>query len=196
MSSRISKEKGPACRQAGQTLVELIVVITVSVLIVGALTFATISTIRNAQFARNQIQATKLAQEGVERLRSARDRNKVITISGTAINSWNDIWLYKFYENCGTSGYACYFHFSTTAPGCPNISDGCIEYIATSNKIPASAEPIDATTSSTNTVFLRAVILTDNSSTYTLEKVATAVVSWTDFSGTHESRISTVLRKL
>jgi DNA-binding NarL/FixJ family response regulator len=42
----------------------------VAIIVVGALTFATIASLRNAQFSQNQAQATKLAQEGLEKVKS------------------------------------------------------------------------------------------------------------------------------
>ena len=84
----MSSEKGPVCRQAGQTLIELVIAVAVIVIVVGALVFATISSIRNAQSAKNQTLATKYAQEGLERVRVGRDRNKSIS-NLDSVTSWN-----------------------------------------------------------------------------------------------------------
>ncbi len=84
----------------GQSLIELIIVITVGLIIIGALVFATISSLRNAQFASDQIQATKLAQEGLEKIRTLRDRN---------IASFNDLWAVPL--SCPTN---CYFYFNSS----------------------------------------------------------------------------------
>src|SRR5688500_13500203 len=73
-------------QQRGGSLLELVVVVAVGVLVVAALSFATISSLRNSQLAKNQAQATKLAQEGIERVRAMRDRNDDITIGS---NNWN-----------------------------------------------------------------------------------------------------------
>ena len=73
--------------------------IAVSVIVVGALVFAIIASLRNAQFSKNQSQATKLAQEGIEKVRSARDRGETIggnfTIGNAVIDSWqdSDLWI-------------------------------------------------------------------------------------------------------
>src|SRR3989338_7550054 len=115
-------------RDKGQTLLELVVVMGVSVLVIGALVFATISSLRNAQFSKNQTLATKLAQERIERVRTARDRNHIITISGvTAINSWDgnssstcagnalikedSLWCYQIPGDCDNPGInnTCYY---------------------------------------------------------------------------------------
>jgi len=176
--------------QKGQTLIELIVVIAVSVIVVGALVFATIASLRNAQFAKNQVQATKLAQEGIERVRIGRDRNKAITILGTTnVNSWNGnssgvgaIWDYQIANGCasGISGTACYFKLSPTGES--------LTYITSSPTFP------DLGTEEFGQ-FKRAIILNDDSS-WRVQKTVTAIVRWVDFSGDHMSRLTTILRKI
>lgn len=186
--------------QQGQSLMELVVVVAVIVIVVGALVFATIASLRNAQFAKNQAQATKLAQEGLEKVRTGRDRNDSIsgfTIGTTPINSWQnpDMWSNQINGNCGdtTLPTYCYFKFTST-------SGGAIQYIGVGSSIPSLAETIP------NTQFKRVIILSDSSadcdlttavvSCYTVEKTVTVLVVWTDFSGEHESRLTTILRRL
>ena len=43
-----------ASAEAGQTIVEVIVAVTVGVLVVSALTFTTLFSLRNAKFSQNQ----------------------------------------------------------------------------------------------------------------------------------------------
>ncbi|KKQ78266.1 MAG: hypothetical protein US99_C0027G0005 [Candidatus Daviesbacteria bacterium GW2011_GWF2_38_6] len=90
----------------GQTLIEVIVVAMVGILVVTALTFAVIFSLRNASFAKNQSQATKLAQEGIERVRGLRDRNGAvdyIRADGSHTGNFNDLWVISFScpANCG-----------------------------------------------------------------------------------------------
>ncbi len=59
---------------SGQSLVEVLVAITVGVFVVVALINAAVAAMRNAQYAKNQNIATKLAQEGMEQVRGVRDR--------------------------------------------------------------------------------------------------------------------------
>lgn len=66
--------------EKGQSLLELVVSIAIAILVLGALTFAIITSLRNASFASNQAQATKLAQEGLENVRSTRDRGGALNI--------------------------------------------------------------------------------------------------------------------
>lgn len=173
----------------GQTLIEVIVVAMVGILVVSALTFAVIFSLRNASFAKNQSQATKLAQEGIERVRTGRDRNSSITgindINNLPlIDSWSGgkpIWNYQITNNCGDNiNTFCYFNVS---------SSGALQYIGA-----AAAMPLLAETVSLN--LKRVIILSDTPATYQVQKQVTAVVQWTDFAGTHESKLTTILRKL
>lgn len=61
--------------EKGQTLVEVVVALGVAVLVIIALVAATTTSVRNAQFAKNQSLATKYAQEGMEKVRALRDQN-------------------------------------------------------------------------------------------------------------------------
>lgn len=180
----------------GQTLMEVVVVSTVGILVVSALTFAVIFSLRNASFAKNQAQATKLAQEGMERIRTGRDRgdligNNFVIASGVpAITDWKDsnLWSNSISANCIPN---CYFKFSGSN----------FQYLAASSNIPSNAEDLLG-----DGRFKRVMILSDSSADcdptaavvlcYTVEKNVTAVVQWTDFAGSHESRLTTILRKL
>ncbi|MDO8573979.1 MAG: hypothetical protein Q7R77_04510 [Candidatus Daviesbacteria bacterium] len=181
---------------AGSSLMEVIIATTVGILVVTALTFATIFSLRNANFAKNSAQATKLAQQGIEKLRTSRDRNSSISIYGTPVDSWsgsNPIWNYQIKiaggcENPSTGG-KCYFNLNSVTDNLTNIG---FAFVSTTNTpFPSLVEQV----SYGNLIFKRAVILSDDAS-YTTQKIATVVVAWVDFSGSHESRLTTVLRKL
>lgn len=165
--------------ERGQTLLELIVVIAVVVMVVGALVFATIASLRNAQFAKNQAQATKLAQEGIERVRSIRDRDSIIR---TAIPDIEEAEFSKLYtknlslDHCNATAGKCYLYFTTST--IPVLTQGT----------PVNSELIGN--------FKRQILIEDQTSSFTDQKTVTVVVKWTDFSGTHESRLTTILRKI
>jgi type II secretory pathway pseudopilin PulG len=169
--------------QKGQTLMELIVVMAVSVIITGALVFAIISSLRNAQFAKNQSQATKLAQEALEKVRSGRDRGSAISpfqMGGTTIDSWSDpdLWSQQISQNCSPN---CYFIFN---------SSGVLQLLGAGSDIPSNAEnPLN------DGKFKRVVTISDDV-TYQTQKTISVLVRWTDFSGNHESKLSTILRKI
>ncbi len=197
--------------EKGQSLLELLIVMTIVSIVVGGLAFAIIGSIRNASFAKNQAEATKFAQEGIERVRIGRDRNDPIggnfVIGSSNISSWQDpnLWSNRINGNCGdttsTPPRYCYFKLSSNST---NIGTGAsypggITYLTASTTVPSTAEVI-----SSSTQFTRAIILYDNNATncasgvacYTVEKNVIVVVQWTDFTGLHQSRLSTVLRKI
>ncbi len=178
MCNKKSKVKSQKSKlgQTGQTLLELIVVVAVSVIVVGAIVFATIASLRNASFSKNQAQATKLAQEGIEKIRSIRDRdenNKVVFNKGdgTYTSKFSDLWSIHF--GCGASLNNCYFRYVS-----------------------------DVLRGSESTIFedispsFHRQILIEDQGDGTLQKQVTAIVKWTDFSGPHESRLTTILRKI
>lgn len=193
----MSSEKGLPVRQAGQSLIEVIVAAAVGILVVTALTFATIFSLRNASFAKNSAQATKLAQEGIERVRSGRDRNLSIG-SLSPVTSWDgssstacsgfstiksdSIWCYQINSTCVTAlAPNCYFKFNNSA----------FQYLGTDSDIPSNPEdPLG------NGKFKRVIILSDDSTSYTTQKTVTVIVQWKDFAGDHESKLTTILRKL
>lgn len=179
--------------EAGQSLTEVIIAATVGVFVVTALTFATIFSLRNASFAKNSSQATKLAQQGLEWVRTGRDRNECINNLASSVNSWDgdssdttcfgagSIWTYQINGNCGNTTANpptyCFFKVNST---------GVLQYIGITSSL---AEGIPQA----NPVFKRAVILSDYS---TDQKKVTVIVTWSDVAGPHESRLSTILRRL
>ncbi|HBQ50640.1 hypothetical protein A3B42_02530 [Candidatus Daviesbacteria bacterium RIFCSPLOWO2_01_FULL_38_10] len=153
----------------GQTLIEVIVVAMVGILVVTALTFAVIFSLRNASFAKNQSQATKLAQEGIERVRGLRDRNGAvdyIRADGSHTGNFNDLWVISF--SCPAN---CHFYFNGTT-----LTGGTS----------SNSEPITLN-------FQRQILIEDQAAD---QKKVTALVRWSDFAGSHESRLTTILRKL
>lgn len=174
--------KGPACRppagrtgQAGQSILEVVVASAVGILVVSALTFATIFSLRNANFAKNQAQATKLAQEGIEKVRSVRDRDGVVIFthaSGTTAK-FSDLWSVRLYDSCNP----CYFKFVSS-----DLIGGVItSYETLPNGMLGQVQMSDDSDSGVN---------------FDKEKTISVVVKWVDFAGAHESRLKTILRRL
>lgn len=194
--------------EAGQSLTEVIIAATVGVFVVTALTFATIFSLRNASFAKNSSQATKLAQQGLEWVRTGRDRNTAINnISGSNVTRWNginttqcptnsaaaddSIWCYQISptgcDNTSTGG-KCYFKVNSTGV----LNNIGFAFVPTaSNPLPSQAEGIPAA----NPIFKRAVILSDDAD-FDKQKKVTVIVTWSDAAGPHDSRLSTILRRL
>lgn len=158
--------------EKGQSLLEVIIAMTVGILVVTALVFAVIFSLRNAQFAKNSAQATKLAQEGIERVRTLRDRDGSVVFStaSTTTTKFSDLWAIQMSESC--AGGICYFR----------LGGGLTQSVATSfedlgNKLQ------------------RQVQITEDANWATQKKV-TVIVQWTDFAGEHQSQLTTILRKL
>lgn len=176
--------------QAGQTLIEVIVVITVGLLVVSALTFATLFSLRNAKFSQNQNQATKLAQEGIERVRAERDRNSQILGLSPSLptSSWGsqNFWDYHI-SGSGDCGGGILFKFIGN-----NIGGG-ITYLSCD---PGNYFELHPETDTGTNPFQRGIIINDDWSTYTFQKKATVIVKWRDSTGSHESKLTTFLRKL
>lgn len=61
----------------GQTLIEVLVALTLAVIVISAITVASVSTLNNTQYIRDQSQATKYAQEGSEIVRRIRNSDYV-----------------------------------------------------------------------------------------------------------------------
>jgi prepilin-type N-terminal cleavage/methylation domain-containing protein len=57
----------------GQTLIEVLIALSIAVVVITAITWLSISSLNNAQSSRNQDQATKYAQEGMELVRKIRN---------------------------------------------------------------------------------------------------------------------------
>ena len=157
----------------GQTLIEFIVVISVALIVLSALTFAIISVIRNAQFAQSSAQATKLAQEGLERVKVIRERDEVGKIVYTippGANQFSDLWGITL-----TCPDNCYFVFDASGRLSSTVASA-FEQIASSDH-------------------RRQVTLEDGSDGQ-FEKKVTIIVEWTDHAGDHQSRLESILSRL
>lgn len=186
----------------GQSLLEVVIAISVGIFVVAALTFATIFSLRNANFAKNSAQATKLAQQGIEMVRIGRNRNATISnLPASNVVSWNgnsssnvctentavkldSLWCYRITQSGGCNDT------STEAPCYLNVdpNSGALNSIAALSL----AEGIP----SSNPVFNRVVLLSDEPSNYTSQKKVTVIVSWKDATGDHESKLMTVLGRI
>ncbi len=174
--SFLVKEAQLRLDKRGQTLIEVIVVITIGILVIGALVFATIAGLRNSQFAKNQVQATKLAQEGLERMRTLRDRDNVGSISSSlpGVDQFSDLWSVSL--GCQVAINNCYFYFNPSGSILINGTSVNFEDIQPGN-------------------FRRQIQIEDYGDG-TQQKKVTSIVQWNDFSGDHESRLTTILRQL
>src|SRR4030042_3024845 len=61
--------------QTGQSMVEILIAMTVVTIVMVAMVSRAVEAVKSAQFARNKSLATRYAQEGVEWMRSERDQS-------------------------------------------------------------------------------------------------------------------------
>ena len=150
--------------EKGQSLVEVVVALSIAVLIVIAFTNATLVAVRDAQFAKNQNQATRIAQRSLELIRAVRDQDNEVD-SGT----WNSLW-----GSSSLNSGKCYILNETdaTLTSATNCND-------------TSDQQIDS-------VFKRKIRLTNSPSTPGKIDVYVKVY-WTDGRGTHASETTTLL---
>lgn len=77
-------QRGLPGRQAGFTLIETLAAISLITIAIIAPMALTVQSLESAYYARDQITASNLAQEGIEAVRSIRDGNILATARGTA----------------------------------------------------------------------------------------------------------------
>ena len=81
--------------EVGQTLIEALLSVAVAIIVVVALVGVGITSMRTANFGKNQAEAVRLARQNLEILRSQRDASWLAFASGLQTN------------NCGSPNYCC-----------------------------------------------------------------------------------------
>jgi len=177
--------------EKGQSLIDIVISLGLLLVIISALSIATINGLRNSQFSRNQIQATKRAQDAMEQIRSIKANNYGVCINTNGpvgCGLWSDIWS----RTMGVSGSCtdCRFRLLTTP-----AQAACQ---ATGNALKPICLIESSSLDTLSNGFKQDIFVED-------EKAAgvkvpnqlkiTVKVSWTDTSGTHESVLATILSK-
>lgn len=160
----------PSFNSKGQSLPEVLVSLAVAVVVIGALIVGVSTSIRSASFAQDQVQATKLAQDALEKVRAARDRDAQLQLSS------------------GTKSFSQFIGDSSDcAPTC---------YFTLVNETSASVTLHQETSSSNSivgisgTTFQRQIKAVNRTAN---QKTFTARIIWTDGTGSHESNLETIL---
>lgn len=161
----------------GESILELTIILGLVLIVVSAVAFATINGLKTSQFSKSQLQATKLAQEMIEGVRTVRDRD--YTVCGPAnIKIWSDLWNSPV---CSGSS-PCKFTLQT--------SGTCA---ATGTSDPFWLEPVsEAVEVTTNGVSFKKLLLIEDYDSSRQKKVS-AQVSWQDASGEHKTEIVTII---
>lgn len=160
--------------QKGETILEITIALGLILIVVSGIAIATVNGLRNSQFAKNQLTATKYAQEMLEGVRSIKDRD--YSVCGPApVLRWSDVWAFSF----TSANYN--FILRTTGTTCNTTSDP----FWLQNQ--AAAEVI----TNSGTTFSRQIRVENTAQTN--QKKVTAIVKWDDASGSHQSELTTIL---
>lgn len=165
----------------GQTLLELVVGLGLLTVIVGALAIVTTNSLRNSQFSKNQVQATKLAQENMEKVRTIKSSDFGVCLQGESVcSTWENIWAVNFGRQQTGCTIGCTFY---PEDGCTVTGDEekplCLRY---------QANPI-----SVGENFTGQIIIEDEDVN---QKRVTSRVSWVDATGNHSSELVTILSRI
>lgn len=87
----MKNQKGSACRQAGETLIEAILALTMVIVIITGVVTVVITALNGASSNRNESTALNFAQEGMGQLRDAKSTN-----------------FTNFSASYATAGYYCF----------------------------------------------------------------------------------------
>lgn len=69
----MKKQKGSPCGEAGQTLIEILLAFSVSILVLSAIIIGITTSLSNTQFTRNQNSANSYVQEGMSVVRNIKE---------------------------------------------------------------------------------------------------------------------------
>ncbi|MCL5783889.1 MAG: prepilin-type N-terminal cleavage/methylation domain-containing protein [Patescibacteria group bacterium] len=182
----------PFKKETGQSLIEVLVALVVSAMIITALIMTVLEGLKNAQYAQNQAQATKLAQDALDKITSIRDRdmdnsvdfNYTSGVSSLVTTKFSDLWnIYmESQSSCGpTPPNPCYFKFDPNSP------------LRITQDTSGKGEDL-------GNGLTRQIIFEDSNSKdsfgtelYKTEKTIIVKVTWSDASGPHESNLQTIL---
>lgn len=156
-------------KQKGQTLIEITIAAGLTIAVIAAIAITSITSLKNNDFARNQLQATRLSQEGLEKVRSIKNRNLIVCLTDPTLKQFR--WESLYSEPTFTSKK----EFTLQNPGC------VLKQSLTPDLSP-----------SPNSQFTRHLYLEKMNSN---EIKLTSEVLWNDSSGTHRSELVTILTK-
>lgn len=171
--------------EAGQSLLEMVILIGFALVIVTGLTIVTINGLKNSQFSQNQTQAAGLAQEAIDCVRSIRAKNRPVNFI-----SVSDTYYWYDRESPGQSNQiwdrslpGIYFSISTSGNSCNGLVQSGL-----------SDNSDSSLSSGFNKTFVRKIYISDYYNNSNQKKVDVSV-SWIDISGTHQSQITTLLSR-
>lgn len=177
----------------GQGLMELVIGLGLISIVASAIAIVTTNSLRNSQFSKNQTQATKIAQENLEKVRAIRNTNfGVCTKSQMQSNSncspWDAVWSHHFFGKVDTACFppvgCTYILGPCTVDYDPPTSDAsqpfCLKY-DTNRSVPAGFDG-----------FTYQIILEDEDVN---QKRVTSRAYWSDATGEHSSDLVTIFSR-
>lgn len=198
-------------KQRGQSLIEVLVALTITVIMIVALIAFVLSGLRNAQFAQKQSKATKIATETMEQIKTIRDRDGEIFFSygdgsSKTATKFSQLWSISMssqltcHKNDNSAG-PCYFNLSANPTKLIEVFSPPPANEAQANRpaqVQAQAQAMDVrlvlTEVDIGDGFKRQIIFEDSSPLdSSKEKRVTVNVFWTDSTGDHNSNIQTIL---
>lgn len=106
-------------KQAGQSLIEVLIALTVTIVMIVALIAFVLTGLKNAQLAQNQSKATKYAQEALEKIKAIRDRNgQVVFAYSTLACTWSG--CIRGVDASNDCAAICGESNEIAQPNCPN----------------------------------------------------------------------------
>lgn len=163
----------------GQTLLEIVILLGVLLIVTSGVVIISVNSLRNSQFSKNQTQATRLAQEGIDKVRTGIRKNCPI------LNL--DAQTYYWYENTPLVWGVSINNVSLPRNYTINLESSPCQFTE------VSTGDADNLASDFGNLFKRQILISDD--TPNLTKKVTSLVEWTDFSGKHSSNIVTIISK-
>lgn len=172
----------------GQSLLELVVGVSMIAAVITALAITTTYSLRNTQFSKNQSLATKFAQENMEKVRTIKSANYGICVQNvTPCKTWEEIWteplLFGTVSSCTALGCKYVIINNCTVTG-SIVKPFCLSYSPTLANLDAS------------NLFTGQILIEDETGAARTQKRVTSRVFWTDTTGQHSSDLVTVFSKL
>lgn len=162
----------------GQSLIEIVIMAGVLIIAVSGIVVVTLNGLKNSQYSSSQVKATKLAQEGLSKVRNIKITNCPVEylttnylwskVNPTDLTIWSD-----FPASTDIT-------FKFVDPPSP----ACMQGLS-----PAGADT--SLESSFNKQFKRVITMNKNSDE--TEITVTSEVEWNDFSGVHTSKQVTII---
>lgn len=167
--------------ESGQSLVEVLVALVVATVVIVALIVTVLTGLKNSQFAQKQSQATRVAQDALDKIKTIRDRNGTIVYDSSNYDfltppSLSSIFTVNLSAPVACNG-ACYYRLLWDG----GTSQWTLDQLTVDPKSESLSEGLT-----------RQILISDDAS-FGTQKYITVKVIWSDSSGEHESNLQTIL---